>query len=774
MAAPPTDGKSGRHAALTLASSSSNFPTGPQFLPGLGQEFGSSDEDDPARLDLLAYWRTVLKQRWTILACIVIALIVGLGATLLMRPIFTAQSSLQIDREQARVVSKDAATPIDNTVNGEEFFQTQYGLLRSRSLAIRVAESLGLARNDDFIKQMAARPRAGAQPDPDSARTIRREQVLKLLSKNLGVHPNRGSRLVAITFSSPDRALSARMANAFAENFIAAALDRRYESSSYARDFLEKHLAEVKAKLEDTERQLVAYATSQQIIQLNDAGQGAAPGPQQSLAAANLQSLSSALSAAKASRVQAEARWREAQRTPGMGLSEILQNPTVQQLSQDRAKLMAQYQLDLSIYKPGYPDMLQLKAQIAETDRQLALQAADIRKSLEGQYQAALNNEHTLSGQVNGLKGDVLDLSKRSIQYTILQREVDTNRTLYDGLLQRYKEVGVAGGVTTNNISIVDRAEPPLLPSSPRPVLNLLLAGMAGAVFGVAFAFLREALDQAIRTPADVETKLGLPLLGSIPILKAGVQPAEALADLRSGLSEAYQSLRSALQFSTNDGFPKTLLVTSPRPGDGKSTTALALAQNVARLGFRTLLVDADLRNSSLHKLIGADNRTGLSNVLTGAATLAEAIQSGKAPNLFVITSGPLPPNPAELLAGGRLRKFVGEAAGVFDMVIFDGPPIMGLADSPLVSAVVAGTILVIEAGQTGRSQARAAFGRLAMARAHLLGVVLSKFNARQASYGYGYGYQYDYDYGRGAAPAQSAGQRIRAMWKAPRRLAGG
>ncbi|HEY5071314.1 MAG TPA: polysaccharide biosynthesis tyrosine autokinase [Caulobacteraceae bacterium] len=773
MTLPSGDGESGHHSTLPVAMQGGRLRPHLQLLTPLGQDSSFPGQEEGERVDLLAYWRTLLKHRWTILACVVVALAAGLGASLLMRPMFTAASTLQIDREGTKVLDKQDGAPIDNMVEGEEFFRTQYGLLRSRSLDIRVAESLGLTRNDDFIRQMAAHPRAAAQPDPDSARPVRREQVITLLRKHLGVQPNRGSRLVAITFSSPDRALSARIANAFAENFIAAALDRRYESSSYARDFLEKRLAEVKARLEDTERQLVAYAASQQIIQLNDAGQGASPGVQQSLAAANLQSLSAALSAAKATRVQAEARWREAQRTPGMGLSELLENPTVQQISQDRAKLLAQYQQNLSIFKPDYPDMRQLKAQIAETDRQLALQAADIRKSIEVQYEAAVDNERALTAQVNGLKGDVLDLSKRSIQYTILQREVDTNRTLYDGLLQRYKEVGVAGGVTTNNISIVDRAEPPFLPSSPKLGLNMLLAGGAGILLGVAFAFLREALDQAIRTPADVESKLGLPLLGSIPILKAGIQPAEALADLRSGLSEAYQSLRSALQFSTNDGFPKTLLVTSPRPGDGKSTTALALAQNVARLGFRTLLVDADLRNSSLHKLIGADNRTGLSNVLTGAATLAVAIQSGKAPNLFVITSGPLPPNPAELLAGGRLRKFVGEAAGVFDMVIFDGPPIMGLADSPLVSAVVAGTILVIEAGQTGRSQARAALGRLAMARAHLLGVVLSKFNARQASYGYGYGYQYDYDYGRGATPAQSAGQRIRAMWRAPRRLAG-
>jgi len=713
------------------------------------REIELSDEaESESRLNLIPYWRILLKHRWTMLACLAAALAVGVGATLLTRPIYTARSTLQIDREAAKVVSKDEQTPADNLTYGDEFFQTQYGLLRSRSLAIRVGESLGLTRSDDFVRQMGARPPPSANSSADARFNARREQVIRLLQGNLGVIPTRGSRLVAVTFSSPDRRLSAQIDNAFAENFIASALDRRYESSSYARDFLERRLAEVKAKLEESERAMVAYATGQQIIQLND-GQPSNPGGQQSLAAANLQALDAALSAAKASRIQAEARWRNAQATSGMGLPDILQNPTIQEISQERAKLVADYQDKLSVFKPDYPDMRQLKAQIDETDRQLNLQAASIRGSIQSQYQTALANERSLEGQVQGLKGAVLDLSNRSIQYTILQREVDTNRTLYDGLLQRYKEVGVAGGVTTNNISIVDRAEPPLAPSQPKPLLNMLLAGVGGLALGMVLAFLREALDQAIRTPADVESKLGVPVLGTIPILKPGIQPAEALADTRSPLAEAYFSLRSALQFSTKDGFPKTLLMTSSRPGEGKSTTAFAVAQNVARLGFRTLLIDADLRSPSLHKIVGADNRTGISNILTGASVLKDVVQSGGLPNLFVVPSGPLPPSPAELLAGSRFKVLITEASSLFDIVIVDGPPVMGLADAPMVSATMAGCLLVIEAGRTGAPQARAALRRLGMANGHVIGAVLNKFNARQASYGYGYGYEYDYDYGK-------------------------
>src|ERR1019366_7486525 len=349
--------------------------------------------------------------------------------------------------------------------------------------------------------------------------------------------------------------------------------------------------------------------------------------PQQSLAAANLEAFNTSLAAAKTARILAEQNWREAAATPGLGLPQILLSPTVQELSQERAKLNANYQNQLRIFKPDYPDMLQLKAQIDEIDRQLDLQASTIRASLKAQYEAALKNENELSGQVGGLKSSVLDLRQRSIEYNNLQPEVDTSQSLYDGLLQRYKEVGVAGGIASNNISIVDRAEPPLRPSKPRPVLNMGLAGLAGVVIGVGLAFVREALDQGVRAPSDVDTKIGVPFLGSAPMLAKGIQPSEALNDQKSSLNESYQSIRSALQFSTRDGFPKSLLVTSTRPGEGKSTTSFALANSLARLGFETLLIDADLRNPSLHKTMGADNRSGLTNALTGAATWHDVVQ---------------------------------------------------------------------------------------------------------------------------------------------------
>jgi capsular exopolysaccharide synthesis family protein len=281
----------------------------------------------------------------------------------------------------------------------------------------------------------------------------------------------------------------------------------------------------------------------------------------------------------------------------------------------------------------------------------------------------------------------------------------------------------------------------------------MALATLVGIAAGVGLAYLREALDQAIRSPADVEADL--PLLGAIPLLRRSQEPRDALADTRSTMAEAYHALRSALQFSTADGLPRTLMITSPSPGGGKTTTAFAVAQYVARLGFRVLLVDADLRNPSLRALMGLDGGVGLSSLLTGAAALKEAVQPTEFANLFVVTAGPPAPNPAELLAGPRLPMLIAEGAAVFDMIVFDGPPIMGLADAPMIGAVVAACLVVIEAGRTTRAQLRQSLRRMSMAGAHILGAVLTKYRARRDPYGYGYGYGYTYGHAAGRTNAR-------------------
>lgn len=733
----------------------------PQRLPGAGGRGlthrgpeGSVDVwrqervIEESAIDLAQYWRLLFKYRLVIALCFIGAIVLGVALTLLMTPIFTATTTIQIDRESARVVETDDVTPNESFIQAEEFFQTQYGLIRSRSLAQRVAESEGLASDRRFLEAVGIPAEAGAG-NGAGAMTRRQDAVVDLLQMNLGIAPARGSRLVAITYDSPDPAVSARIANAFATNFIQANLDRKFDSSAYARQFLEERLAQTKTRLEEAERALVAYAEQQQIINVADpSSAGSDPNSgTRSLATSDLVGLNAALVAARAARIAAEEKWRQANSASLLSLPEVLQNPAIQQLTQARATLNAEYQQKLSVYRPEFPEMVQLNARIEETDRQIRGLANEIKSSIRQNYQAAAGQERSLQAQVNGLKGDVLDFRNRSIQYNILQREVDTTRSLYDGLLQRYKEVGVTGGITANNISVVDRALPPKAPSKPNMMLNLALAAFLGLGLGILMAFAMEALDQSLATPEDVEAKLDTPVLGVVPILPKGTTPVQALADLRSGFAEAYYSLRTALQFSTPNGTPSTLFVTSARPSEGKSTTALCIAENFARIGHRVLLIDVDLRKPSMHRLLGSTNDRGMSSILSGSATLSEVVQRPEDGGLWFIPCGPLPPNPAELLSGVRVQSFLEEARRRFDIVVIDGPPTLGFADAPVMAASVAGTIFVVESRGTRRGQARGALRRLAMGRSRILGVVLTKFNAKTSAYG-GYDYAYDYKYG--------------------------
>ncbi len=703
-------------------------------------------EDSTSDLDLLQYWHVLWKHRFLVLSTVVVSLAIALGLTAFSTPTYTASATLEIDREAAKIVNLQGVEPQEETGGSEEFYQTQYGLLRSPSLANRVIRTLGLTTSAPFLYAENLPPPHPSTRVGDNWRAKFEQAVFHKVTSSFGVEPIRGSRLVTLSFDSPDPKIAAMVVNSFADNFIQSNMERHFESSSYARDFLQQQIALAKSHLEDSERAAVAYAIDQQIINLHDENAPAGdPSATESLVEKNLSSLDTAYAAAEADRIDAEAKWRQANAAQGLGLTQDLLDPTIQELSQEKAKLEAQYQDEMRLFRPGYPPAVQLKAQIDELNSKIQAEAGNVKQSLRANYAAALSREQQLAAQVNDLKAKVLNLKDRSIKYNFLQREVDTNRTLYDGLLQRYKEVGVTGGVQPNNISIIDRAEPPLKPSKPKPLVNFSIALIAGLGLGALGAFAMEALDQAIRNPGDVEQKIGLPLLGAVPLLTKGVTPQEAMQDARSSFWEAYYSIRTALQFSSTSGVPHSMVVVSSRPGEGKTTTSIALAHSLARLGAKVLLVDADLRKPSLHTRLGLDHGMGLTNFLTGAAAFSDLPQPTDNPSLSVITSGPLPPTPAELLADMRLRAFIAEAEKHFDIVIIDGPPVMGFADAPMIAAAVDGTLVVVEAGGSSRGQIRSALRRLRMGHAKILGVVLAKYDVRKATYGYGYGYGYSY-----------------------------
>lgn len=710
-----------------------NFPIEPTASEDIG-------------FDFYKYVRILLKYRWLIAGLVGASLILATVLTFLTTPIYRATSSIQIDREAMNVVNVGGGLQPQDT-NNQEFYQTEYELLASRSLAERVVSTLALvddrsfsaAQNDDSVFGLIKSLILGPDKQQATPKTLEEKTrlVIDHLTKVWSISPVRGSRVVKINIDHTDAAEAQKIANGVAEVFIADNLDRRYDASSYARKFLEERIQQLKVKLEESEKQLVKYAEQQGIINLDD---------KKTLAGTDLEEINKKLADARNERLKLELLWNRAQATQGLGLQQILDSKAIQDNRKLRTELGAQYQQKLAQFKPAFPAMVELRNQIQELDRQVQTEVKSIKDSIFSQYTAAKGQEEDLAAQLEATKGQVVDQRNRSIQYNILQREVDTNRTLYDGLLQRYKEIGVSGAVGTNNISVVDHADLPLRPRTPNLTLNLALGLVAGLLLGVLTALGLDYLDDSFKAPEDVEREVGLSVIGVVPKPQAGNTIDDELADQRSSVAEAIRSLRTGLQFATADGLPKTLLITSSKPSEGKTTTTIALAKSLANIGLNVLLIDGDLRNASVHRHLRCSNELGLSNYLTGGKMPEEVVQGSAVEGLVIMASGPLPPNPAELLAGPKLLSLLTLSAESFDVVLIDGPPVMGLADAPLLASLVQSTLMVIAANETRRSVVRVALRRLRLARANIIGSLLTKFDASQTGYGYGYGYG-DYEY---------------------------
>jgi len=691
---------------------------------------------------LVRYGRIARRWKWVILGAIAAGVAAALIITFLMTRQYSATSRIEIAREEARIFNIQGVQPEAGTLD-QEFYQTQYGLLRSRALAERVAQELSLADNRAFLTAHGISDSPGAIADErpldnsPAARQLRLAQVTNLLLDRVAISPLRASRLVDVTYTDPDPAIAARIANAWAQWFIQSNIDRRYDATRYARNFLERRLGELRQRLDESERTLVGYAANQRIININTPTGNGVTG-ERPIIADDLVAFNAALAEARNQRILAESLLRG-----GATTGASVNNPTVGALRQRRAEVAAEHARLLAQFESEYPAVQALAAQLRQLDRTIVTEEGRITTSLRGQVTQAAAREQELAARVETLKDNLIDLRRRSIQYNIIQREVDTNRTLYDGLLQRYKEIGIAGAVSTNNISVVDQARVPDRPSSPRPLLNLLLGLLLGASLGAALALALEQMDEAITDPGEMEAMLGVPSLGVVPKVDSGDDPLEILQDRRSALTEAYLTIKTNLQFATPHGVPRSLMITSTHAAEGKSTTALALSLVLARQGLRVL----DMRSPSLHQRLNIPNDKGLSSILSGNERWAQVVQETNLTGVKAITAGPHPPNSADLLSGPWLGTLLAELLDSFDHVIVDAPPMLGLADAPLVASKVGGVVYVLEAYGVQSRSAKIALNRLRNSGAHVLGAVLTKFESRKASYGYGY----DYGYGYGA-----------------------
>jgi polysaccharide biosynthesis transport protein len=722
---------------------------------------GAIDPETPGFVaKLFAFWWVLKKRKGVVLSVFLAFLAIGALVTLMKTPLYTATVRLQIDRNVAKVVEGGNVTPVEG--GDLEFMKTQYELLTGRMMGERVVSALKLGNDPDFIKprefsllgaigQLFASSNGGqANINRENQANINRENAaIGVVMGNRTIRPVPGSRLVDISYSDPNPARAQTVVTGLADAYVNSTVDKRFQANSYAKTFLEDQAAQLKLRLEESEKALLEFGQKEQIVEVTE---------KSNVAESNLASANVTLGTLAAERIKNNELWKQVEDAKAINLPQFLSNGVIDGLRTKRNSLETEYQEKRETFMPSYPAMVQISNKIAEIDRQLASEVNTIKRALKGAYESSLSQEEEMKKRIDLLKGEVLDLQKRSIEYNILKREVDTNRGLYEGVLQRYKEVDIAAGVAANNVFIVEKAAVPGSPSSPQLSRALMTSLALGAVAGFGAAYLLEHLDNTVRTSEDLERVTGLTTLGIIPKGVRGKAFEAQLADPRSQISEACRSLCTALQFATESGLPKTLLISSSAAGEGKSTIAIVIAKHFAMMGLKVLLVDGDLRKPSLHLKLGLSNGTpGLSNLLTGSLSPPEVIQDAGFRNLAFVASGPLPPNAADLVGGARMHSFLSVGMEIFDFIIVDSPPVMGLADGPLLSSMAAATVFVASAGEARIGSIRNAIKRLQFARGCVIGTVFTKYDAKRAGYGYQYG---GYGYGHGYG-LESAGRGI-------------
>lgn len=724
-------------------------------LPAHPHPYGRRGAYDSITLDgpidlhatFLEYWRILYRRKWLILSILAAVVGIGMAYTMMQTPLYSATTRLQIDRSVARVVDAGQTSPTTEA-DAYDFLKTQFELLQSRALAERVASNLNLADDVSLFNRRDFSP-VGTITGLFMPSTKKTEAPADTANRNVAaarivmggrvIRPVQGARLVDIIFTDANPARAQAISIGIAQAYIAANLDKRFEANSYAKTFLEDQLKQLKIRLEEADQKLIEFSEREQMVIVTE---------KSSIAENNLSAANAALGTLISERIKNEQLWKQVASAEAVSLPQFLTNSVVAGFRDRRNLLVTEYQEKLQTFKPSYPAMMEISQKIKEIDRQLANELSTIKSAFKGAYENSVNQEEEMKQRIETLRAEVLDLQKRSLQYNLLKREVDSNKTLYDGLLTRFKEVDVAGGLGSNNVFIVDRAEVPRSPSSPNFSRAFLLSMMIGLGGGILVAYVLSRMDDTYVSPEEVERTTGMTTLGVIP-KSIGDEGAESeLSDPQSALSEAYRSLCTALQFATESGLPKTLSLTSASPSEGKSLTAIAIARHFSMLGLKVLLVDADMRNPSLHKKLGLPNGTGLSNYLTGACRPPEAFQRTGSANLTFMCAGPLPPNAADLLSGARMSSLLSVGLEVFDFIVVDGPPVMELADAPILASTVSATVFVVGAGQARPAMVRNALRRLQNARGPVIGCVLTKFNARVAGYGYGYGYGGSYGYG--------------------------
>ncbi len=739
------------------ASTTSIYPVNnqPQHADHYSTQPPTGSNNDSDVRDLLA---SLVRRKWFIVGITGLLALISLLISLSMTPVYRAQATIKIDSDNKQIIDFGVSTKKGyGYQESKDFMQTQYKLLKSRTLARRVIDSLDLestlmnAEDDkkvkpfyaDFIAEIKEKIKSkkGSNSVGGAEQANIRPTELAFLD-GLSIEPVGKSHLVNIYYQAKDPKLASAIVNSLATSYIQMNIDGRINAAEDAKKLLREQLVLVKSRLQESEARLVKHEREKGIINT---------GSTKSLIAGSLEVINIAYAEAKKARIEAVADYRQRRNTSGTMRS--LDNLVVQNLKSDLQRLRTKYQESLQVYKPGYPLMREIQNQIRTTqaslNRELKLVKSGAHEDLKAQMIASQQREKELKIELGREKARLLDSRDRSLGHNTLQREVQTNRELYEGLLQRMKEVGVAGGIGTNNVSIVDSAYDPFTKFKPNTKLNLIIGIFLGLLTGSLLALLLEHADDRIKSVEDLKKLTNLPVLGIFPNVKvAGQKKNQRKAVLvteqtSSAIAEAFRSLRTNMLFATPEGVPKLLHLTSSSSGEGKSNTAINLAIVFAQAGKSVLIIDADLRKPSIHKYLKLSNTVGLSNYISQEVGINAIESDTQIPGLTAITAGSFTANPADFLSSNAMLDLLKQAADSYDLVIIDSPPVMGLADALVLSNRSTATLFVVASHETEKKHVLGAIERLNMGYGNVIGFVLTKAREDKKS-----GYGYDYDYG--------------------------
>ncbi len=727
----------------------------------------SGPDDQP---DLWTYWSVIWRHLGLILGLFAAAELLTVVVVLTMTPLYTGLSTVLIEHQGPQVLGNNPpAEDSESDVSLESFYKTQYEILRSRSVAARVIHEMGLDHNRYLVDPAASGqtgtswfgwlwPRANPPIKHNASSEFGvKPEVIDTYLGDLTIRPEFGTRLVMVAFSSPDPTLSANVANAHVQAYILQASERHAQSNETEQRFLEKKLVELEKRIEKSESALNDYRRQRGIVvfAIDDKDQ---------MASQRMADINKALVQAETQRISLQADVESIKAQDYDSLPAVVNALLIQNLKSEASKLEGQYASMANQYTPDWPPLAQLHAQLLQVQDREQEEIGKVVDSIKLRYKAALGQEKELQSQLEAEKAKAMSLKDASLRDVILSREVDTNRALHQNVLERIRVLGVASESRVTNVSIVDSAEVPMHPSSPRKVLSAVLSGFLALLLGVAAAFAIEGKDQGLKNSEDVQRYLRLPILATVmhfanageKSLRARELPAlpwrktappsdetEMLPDraLLSAAGDAYRAVRTGILLSRSGAPPKTILITSAASGEGKSLTAINTAIVFAQMVDNVLLIDADLRQPRCHKALKRDNSPGLTEVLTGNEELSKAIQPTSIKGLYLLSAGLTPPNPTELLGSSKMREILAAAGASFQCVLIDTAPILPVSDSVLLSRLVGG-VLVVANARTARPLVRDACSRLTYAGAKLLGVVLNDVSPQHQRYSESYTYK--------------------------------